>query len=96
MTPRRQFYRRRRWLAAGLLWLVLPVAYPALYGPAVYGVVRGWVPPSVMAVFLPAWNANRRFVPWPYVRYLERYGYWWEGLAHRHEGRTPTDSPFSH
>lgn len=41
-APHRPWWRKKRWLAAGLLWLVL--AYPLGRGPAAYAVVRGWLP----------------------------------------------------
>src|SRR5688572_25359372 len=40
-VPRRPRWRRKRWLAAGLLWLA--VGYPASYGPVAYAVCRDWI-----------------------------------------------------
>lgn len=46
------FYKRKRWIAVGVLWLV--VAYPLSIGPAAYCVSRGWVSEQVVVVaYLP-------------------------------------------
>ncbi len=43
--PRKPFWKRKRWIAAAVLWLV--VAYPLSLGPVVHAEVRGWVPALV-------------------------------------------------
>lgn len=43
MPPPRPFYKRKRWIAAGVLWLVVPAAYLGSFGPAAYCVGRGWM-----------------------------------------------------
>ena len=44
-TPTRPWWRKRRWRLALTLWLVLPLLYPASFGPVVYARARGWWSP---------------------------------------------------
>ncbi|MBA3312480.1 MAG: hypothetical protein M3552_09545 [Planctomycetota bacterium] len=46
-APQRPFWKRKRWIAAAVLWLVF--AYPVSVGPAVYANGRGWLPASVVS-----------------------------------------------
>ncbi len=40
-APRRPFWKRKRWIAALALWLL--VAYPLSVGPIAYAMERGWI-----------------------------------------------------
>lgn len=40
--PKRRWYRKKRWWAAGLLWLALPQLYVLSAGPLMYVNARGW------------------------------------------------------
>jgi hypothetical protein len=82
---RRAWWKKKRWWAAGVVWLAF-VTYPAMYGPAMYAYVKGWVPREAVTVFHPVWYANQRLLPWPYWTYFEEYVNWWEDLGHRQEG----------
>ena len=42
LAPRKPFWKRKRWIAAAVLWLV--IAYIASEGPVWYAVQRGWLP----------------------------------------------------
>ena len=54
-TPKRRWYRKKRWWAAAAVWLV--IAYPVSLGPACYAVGRGWVGQhSVGLVYDPIYN----------------------------------------
>lgn len=37
-------WKRKRWIAAGLLWLA--IAYPLSLGPIFYAIGRQWLPPN--------------------------------------------------
>ncbi len=78
-APRRPFYRRKRWLAAGLLSLV--IAYPASVGPMLYAYQRGWLPG-------PAYSAVARpfdfLYDTPLDRVWRRYTIFWLALGNRH------------
>ena len=42
-TPRKPWWKRKRWRLALVVWLALPALYVAGYGPAMYCSGRGWV-----------------------------------------------------
>lgn len=46
----RPFWKRKRWIAAVVLFLVL--AYPASFGPFMYCIVRGWLPADPVYSYL--------------------------------------------
>lgn len=78
-VPTRQRRRRKRWVAAGLLWLLL--TYPASLGPACYGFGRGWLPASsnatLEAVYAPLDNPVGHWL-------LDGYADWFFDLGARH------------
>ena len=43
MTPPRPFYKRKRWIAAGAIWLL--IAYPLSLGPVAFFAMMDWLPP---------------------------------------------------
>ena len=54
MTERKPWWKRKRWLAAGVLWLL--IIYPLGYGPACWLVwqhTHPWVRDAVGFVYLP-------------------------------------------
>jgi len=58
--PKRPWWRKQRWSAALVLWLV--VAYPLGRGPAAYAVARGWLPASAdRAAYAPLEAAMPRY-----------------------------------
>lgn len=79
-TPKRP-WRKKWWQAAALtLWLV--AAYPLSAGPAVYAVMRGWLPgQTFQAVYGPVWRCRR-------LRPVDHYLCWWlaRGYSHRENG----------
>lgn len=62
-APRRPWWRKKRWVAAGLLWL--PIAYALSYGPASYAVGRGWLGGGVRAAYAPLVAAADALRPRP-------------------------------
>ena len=81
-APRKPFWRRKRWIAAAVLWLV--VAYPLSLGPAFYCVGRGWLSDSDDI-------ATAFYKPLVYVSTLTgqhdrigEFGQWWFNLGERH------------
>jgi hypothetical protein len=53
LAPQRLFWKRKRWIAAAVLWLVV-VSYPVVSGPAAYCVGRGWIAGQTFnAVYAP-------------------------------------------
>lgn len=69
----RTFWKRKRWIAAAVLWLA--VAYPVSEGPARYAEYRGRGPDTAPA-YLPLESAGR-WVPglwtfrWQWKQYWE-------------------------
>lgn len=85
----RPFYKRKRWIAAGVLWLV--VAYPLSSGPVAYCWDRGWLPNGVYQTLywkplslLPLRTNGMTGYP--------LYVQWWVDLAHDHEPVLPPPS----
>lgn len=75
---RRPWWKRKRWWAAGALWLL--VAYPLSVGPVVYAVGRGWAPMGLTYFGVPATEAVQPTpLDGPYAAYLD----WWirQGFA---------------
>jgi len=84
--PKRRWYRRKRWWASALLWLV--VTYPLLLGPLQYAHVRGWV----SAELLTAVDRPASLVP-PRVKVrtgFARWMVWWQDRAFAAQGQPPT------
>lgn len=48
-NPQRPSWKRKRWVAAGLFWLV--VAYPLSLPPFAYAVARGWIPTPLITAY---------------------------------------------
>ena len=89
VIDRRPRWRKKRWWAAGLLWL--PVAYSLSLGPASYAVGRGWMSPAVRtasdAFYAPLVGAiNRRL---PLSEPLAEYANWWAMLGWLHADSPP-------
>jgi hypothetical protein len=78
MTPRRPWWKKKRWGAALLLWLV--AAYPLSGVAFCYAVGRGWVPeraqasPAIVLAYQPLWDLPRG----------EEYGEWCVALGRQH------------
>lgn len=74
-------WKRKRWIACGVLWLTLPVLYPLGAGPLAYSLERGWV-------YRPAWNSlygrswNRH--PFRQIPWLDNYVLWCQALGDEH------------
>jgi hypothetical protein len=47
--PRKLFWKRKRWIAAVVVWLV--VVYPLSVWPVAYAVGRGWLPITFVQAF---------------------------------------------
>jgi hypothetical protein len=48
---RKHFWKRKRWIAAVILWLSLPALYPASLGPIGYACGRGWISREAVTEF---------------------------------------------
>lgn len=82
--PRRPLWKRKRWIAAAVLWLVVP--FPLLCGPLRYAVIRGSLPKSSESMFVWPGLAPRRL---PFVgRPFATYHWWWGALAYEQDGWT--------
>ena len=82
--PKRPRWRKKRWIAAGLLWLA--VCYPLSIGPAVYAFNRGWMTPAIEATAtafyfpLEGWGKLDLLLSGPLTDYID-----WAGeLGERH------------
>ena len=83
-APGRPWWKRKRWGAAGLLWLAL--SYPVSIGPAGYLSIWGVISyDTYNAIYRPLdlWFFNT-----PLSRFCrgEEYVTWWVRLAERHSG----------
>ena len=78
LSPRKPFWKRKRWIAAAVLWLV--VAYPVSEGPALYAEYRGWIP--FTPIYLPLESAER-WVPGLWT-FRWQWSQHWTTLAIRH------------
>lgn len=87
MTVRRPSWKRKRWIAAIVLLLLL--AYPATLGPANYALVRRWLPPGpFFKVYQPLMSMMDEE-----HGLLRRYATWWAELGMRHETPPPEHRP---
>ncbi len=57
---RKPFWKRKRWIAAAALWLV--IAYPMSLGPMNYADARGWVPRSLYGVLNAFYSPLDEFI----------------------------------
>ena len=65
--PRKPWWKRKRWIAAILLWVVL--AYPLSLWPVAYGVGRGWLPASQMRTYCaPVLSTANALMPQPVLK----------------------------
>ena len=83
-TTHRPFWKRKRLIAAAVLWLV--GVYPLSAGPAIYGVGRQWLSLSLWrAVYGPVNSIALAVLPeGMYGQYEEYHGCWlWRGVRHR-------------
>ena len=80
---RRPWWKRKRSIAAAVLWLALPILYPLSLGPAAYAVNRGWLPAEpCIAFYHPLWLVASR-VPQIGIP-LEDYFQWSLRLGREH------------
>jgi hypothetical protein len=82
-TPRKPFWKRKRWIAVAVLWLV--VMYPLSVGPACYSRNRGWLGPEFWNVYLPVMIAIES-IPGLGPSY-DAYIHWWSGMGTDHASR---------
>jgi hypothetical protein len=83
-APRKPFWKRKRWIAVAVLWLVLPPLYVLSTGPVIYAASRGWISGDMPhTVYYPLLPVTDRFPA--FTRWLNDYtGWWWTiGLRHR-------------
>lgn len=90
---RKPFWKRKRWIAAALLWLV--VFYPLSMGPFMYAFYMDWVPdaamPAVQIVYGPLAKLQQR---WPaFDEALNGYCDWWFEISVRHRKDQFTTPP---
>lgn len=79
-------WRKRRWWAAGLFWLALPLD-PLALGPLRYAAARGWLPERVVRVAAVPAGAVVSELPGAVVgRYWLRQ-FRWTALAREHNAR---------
>src|SRR5690606_33570886 len=82
--PTRPWWRKKRCIAAGLLWLF--IGYPLGEGPAKYSVARGWLPLRfVRTVYRPVELTIGRAPLLAGSR--EAYRGWWNKLGRRDRTR---------
>jgi hypothetical protein len=82
--PRKPFWKRKRWIAAAVLWLV--IWYPLSVGPLEYVFARDWISQSAVEWLIPFY--------WPLVALansdtppgdvFSSYAAWWRELGYRH------------
>ena len=80
----RPFWKRKRWIAAAVLWLLF--AYPLSLGPAIYMNGRGWIPASVVPVLAVMYRPLEALAESQNV-FGDALGdmvVWLDGLAERH------------
>lgn len=77
---RRPWWKRKRWAAAGLLWLV--VSYVCGFAAVGFADGRGWVPRSSYPVFTAAYAPF--FGPNGVRPWIEPYATWLYDLGQRH------------
>ena len=80
-APRRPFYRRERWLAAGMLWIA--AAYPLSVGPVAYVMQRGWITQATAEAYvwpIEAADDAAEAVGDAYQAYVN----WFEDVGDRH------------
>ena len=84
--PIRPWWKKKRWRAAILLWVALPILYVAASGPVLYCTYRQWIPRSVFnAAYRPLARSTLHYGPASDA--LIDYGFWWQKLAQVHEHR---------
>lgn len=85
--PKRSWWRKKRWWAAGLLWL--SVAYVLSAGPVRYAVARGWMPDASFHTFYrPVWKVALR---WRLHNAWGAYHSWWHRFGERHRTKEWSD-----
>lgn len=75
------FWKHKRWIAAGVLWLV--VAYPISVGPIAYAVERGWILQSTAETYvkpIEAADDAAEAIGNAYQAYVN----WCEDVGYRH------------
>ncbi len=85
MTARRPWWKKKRWVAAMALWVV--VAYLLSVGPARYALARGWISGAASDIYMrPAidsMDATEDSVDAVEDAY-EAYLGWWEEIGEDH------------
>jgi hypothetical protein len=84
-APQRPFWKRKRWIAAAVLWLVS--MYPLSLGPAFYCVGRGWLSAGddvatafyKPLVYVARWTGQHDRIG--------DYGKWWMTVGDRHSAQ---------
>lgn len=80
ISPQRPWWKQKRWIAAGVLWLV--IGYPLACGPVYYGIARFWLPRGpARAIVLPC---GALLSLTPLIDEWLAYIGWWVDLANRH------------
>ena len=83
-TGRRPLWRKKRWWAAGLLWLA--ASYPPSVGPADYAAERGWLPAAARdAAYAPMAAIERADRAGRLGHRLHTYRLWFRQLAWKHD-----------
>ena len=80
-TPRRSWWRKKRWRIAAALWLSLPILFLLSAGPAWYSCCRWEVPPlemydAIYGVADPVLMPTPFYDPW-----VDYVGWWNWGLG---------------
>jgi len=60
-TRRRPFWKRKRWIAAAVVWLV--AIYPLSLGPAMYAVLLGWMDSDTCTAYRVPWDSVTPYLP---------------------------------
>jgi len=78
-TPKRKWYRKKRWWAA---LLAVGLAYPLSAGPFMWAWLNGYVPPETLACYRPVVKGEHGPRTWPGVGpYYAGYLDWWALLG---------------
>ncbi|MGC1274472.1 MAG: hypothetical protein WBC44_12250 [Planctomycetaceae bacterium] len=89
--PKRPWWRKKRWIAAAALWLLLPIAYPLSLGPASYACRLGWIPVDTYNAF---WGKPLRGLTGSSVSQatgFQTYFEWWVRIGRLHERSGDSD-----
>lgn len=84
IEPKRRWWHKKRWLAAGLLWLAF--GYMLSEGPTTYAVSRGWISLAAVRPLYGPLDLIRDHVP-SLATSIQAHRRWWSNLGSKHRPR---------